>query len=154
MDINNILLDLEIIHQLQENDKLSVNILPGTTKLFVNSSGYFTGVTRWYKGYNREDSISYVEKLIETINKASCTIVSGSHNDLAERLNTGIMNGLKGLENLKKTYISDSIITAKLVLIMNKLNTILKYIESNFPDLAVSELDEIETNTPVNDVHE
>ena len=31
MDIDNMLLDLEVIRQLAENDKLAVNVYPGVT---------------------------------------------------------------------------------------------------------------------------
>ena len=48
MDINPILLDLEIIKQINENEKIAINILPGSVKLFVDNNQYFTGIKRWY----------------------------------------------------------------------------------------------------------
>ena len=38
MEINYILLDLEILKQIKEDDKLGLIILPGEKKLFVDSS--------------------------------------------------------------------------------------------------------------------
>ena len=37
MDIANILLDLEIIKQIKENDKLGIIIVPGSKNLYVDT---------------------------------------------------------------------------------------------------------------------
>ena len=37
MDLNSILLDLEIIKQINENEKLAIHIVPGNSKLFVDN---------------------------------------------------------------------------------------------------------------------
>tara|TARA_Y100000591_G_C21851514_1_gene711996 strand:- start:5155 stop:5595 length:441 start_codon:yes stop_codon:yes gene_type:complete len=144
MDIDNILLDLEILNQIKEGDKLAVTILPGKTKLSVDSSSYFSGISRKYNGYNREDSIKYIETLLTTIERSSTFIISGSHTDLAHKLTYAIKNALIGLENYKKTYINDSIISAKLVLIINKLTEIKGVLETNAPDLSLNEIEDLE----------
>ena len=46
MDIDNMLLDLELIRQLAENDKLAVNVYPGVTTLIVDKSSYLSSITR------------------------------------------------------------------------------------------------------------
>ena len=63
MDINKILLDLEIIKQLKENDKLAVSVLPGCTKFFVDNHSIFSKITRKYNGYDRETCIKYLGDL-------------------------------------------------------------------------------------------
>jgi hypothetical protein len=130
MDINPLLLDLEVIQQLEEFDKLAVCLLPGNTKLFVDSSSHISGVTRWYNGYNREDVIQYLEKLIDNIEKSSNLIINGQHNDLSETLKLAIHKSFTGLNHLKNTYVKDSVIYAKIQLLTNKLKTIEKNLEN------------------------
>ena len=145
MNIDNILLDLEVIKQVKENDKLSVLVLPGNKRLIVDSYSYFSSITRKYNGYNRDDTIKYLEELVDIINKSCATINNGNHSDLAETLNNSIKNSIIGLENLKKTYKNDSIIIAKLVLIINKLNNSSSLL--SFSDVSLSEITDIENNT-------
>ena len=130
MDINSILLDLEIVKQIKENEKLAIHIVPGNSKLFVDNSVYFSSLKRWYNGYNREDSIKYLEDLVINIDNISDLIISGSHSELSINLKNAIINALPGLEKLKNTYISDSISVAKIVLIINKLNKIIENLKT------------------------
>jgi len=78
MDINDILLDLEVINQVKENDKLAVNIIPGKKTLIVDNYSYFSSIKRWYYKYNREDVISYLEELLMKIENASNIINNGN----------------------------------------------------------------------------
>lgn len=126
MDINYILLDLEIIKQIKENDKLGLIVLPGTKKLFVDTSTTLSGLRRWYSGNNREDTINYIEDLFGKIERTSNLLVNGKHKNLSSTLQKSLTESKRGLENLKKTYETDSITVAKLVLIINKLNIIIK----------------------------
>jgi acyl carrier protein len=121
MELNYILLDLEIVKQIKEDDKLGLIILPGKKKLFVDSSSRLSSITRWYNGHNREDTITYLEELTQKIEKFSDFVKNGNHNNLGNVLKKAINEALVGIENLKKTYSSDSITLAKLVLIVNKL---------------------------------
>lgn len=139
MELNYILLNLEIVKQVKENDKLGVIILPGEKKLFVDSSSILSPLIRWYSGYNRKDTIVYLEELTEKIEKFSHLIKDGNHIDSGCLLKKAIKEAIKGLENLKLTYISDSITIAKLVLIINKLIDVISRLEnmekhSNFID--------------------
>ena len=129
MDINSILLDLEIIKQIKENEKLAIHIVPGNSKLFVDNSVYFSSIKRWYNGYNRQHSIKYLENLVLNIDKISDLIISGSHSELSINLKSAINNALPGLNKLKNTYSSDSISVAKIILIINKLNKIIENLQ-------------------------
>ena len=120
MDINHLLLDLEVIKQLLENDKLAVITLPGSTKLSVHSVNSISSLTRWYNNYNREDCINYLEQLTTNIVKTSDFIISGQHSEEGETIRNAIDAALNGLTNLRTTYVKDSVITAKLTLIINK----------------------------------
>tara|TARA_B100001094_G_C17757680_1_gene588858 strand:- start:42 stop:521 length:480 start_codon:yes stop_codon:yes gene_type:complete len=154
MDINNILLNLEIIRQINEGDKLAIDILPGSIKLFVHSNTLFSGPKRWYNGYNREDNIKFIEELIVIIEKTSEIIIDGNHNELANNLKNAIKNSITGLNNLKITYINDSITIAKLTLIINRLNKVISNLENIDviiqDNISMSLLNNIETNVNVN----
>lgn len=121
MDIDTILLDLEVLKQLNPNDKLAVNLLPGNTSLSVDANSFFSKVTRKYNGYNRENSIKYLEELVDKIEKYTKFIVNSSHDDIRNNLKNAIINANLGITNLQETYKDDSIIVAKLTLILNKL---------------------------------
>ena len=102
MNIDNLLIDLEIVGQVQEHDKLAVCNIVGATKLFVNQSSYLNSVYRKYNGYNRIDSIDYLETLIMHVETASSKIIEASFTDMATSLKTSIKNALMGLKNLKE----------------------------------------------------
>ena len=152
MDINHILLDLEVIKQLADNDKLGVLTLPGSTKLCVDTFGYTSSLTRWYNNYNRETSITYLEQLTNNIEKISDFIITGQHNEEGETIREAINSGLIGLEKLKLTYISDSIIAARITLIINKLKNISKNLK-NFTTNTYNFINEIENANNTNNTN-
>ena len=121
MDINVLLLDLEIIKQVEEYDKLAIEKNPGNIKMFVDKYHTTQNVTRWYYGYNRNDVLIYLQELANNIEKSTHKIIKGNHEDLACSLKDAINGSFSGLQNLKKTYDSDSVIIAKLILMINKL---------------------------------
>lgn len=126
MDIEKILLDLEVIRQIGENHKLSVNIIPGDIILSVDTNTYFSSITRWWNSYDRLSSIDYLEKLVDNIEKSTTTIISGQHHETGDTLKAAISKSVTGLEHLKNTYADDSVINSKIVLCINKLrNTII-----------------------------
>ncbi len=148
MDIDGLLLDLEIIKQLKENDKLAVYMVPGKTRIFVDSNSYISSISRKYHGYNRESCIDYIEKLINDIEKSSSTIITGNHTELGETLKKSINSSIQGFENLTKTYKTDSTIVANLALYINRLTTVSSTLDNYEDNLHVS-IREIERDTPI-----
>ena len=130
MNIDSILLDLEVIRQIKENDKLAVISMIGSTRLAVDSSKYTSPLTRYYYNYNRETTISYLENLTANVEKTAEFLINGDHGEECETINQALQNALTGLNNLKVTYISDSIIVAKLTLITNKFKITLKKLDN------------------------
>lgn len=146
MDINAILLDLEIIKQIKENEKLAIHIMPGISKLFVDNNVYFSGIKRWYNGYNREDSIKYLEDLLVHIDSITTFIIKGTHIELSENLKNAIKSSIPGLTHLKQTYNDDSITVAKIILIINKLNKIIEDLENIHELPSYKEMENISLN--------
>jgi len=124
MNIDNLLIDLEIIGQIQEYDKLAVSNVVGSTKLFVNQSSYLNSLYRKYNGYNRSDSIDYLEILIMHVETSSSKIIEASFTDMAIPLKTSIEKAILGLKNLKVTYQDDSEMIARLTISNNKLDKV------------------------------
>ena len=146
MNFKDILLDLEILSQIKENDKISIQIIPGEKKMFVDRKHYFTSLTRWYNNYNREDSIKFIERIINSLELASAFITNGNHIEDAENLMISIKKASVGLKNLKNTYTDDSIISSKLNLIIDKINNIYSNLNSliNNTAEAINELNDDE----------
>jgi hypothetical protein len=136
MNIDSILLDLEVIRQLNENDKLAVISLIGSTRLAVDTSKYTSALTRYYYNYNRETTITYLENLTGTIEKTAEFLINGDHSEECETIYVALGNALKGLENLKITYINDSIIVAKLTLLINKFKAVAKKVDNCLTNCA------------------
>ena len=124
MNIDNLLIDLEIVGQVLEHDKLAVSNVVGATKLFVNQSSYLNSLYRKYNGYNRIDSIDYLETLIMHVETASSKIIEASFTDMATALKTSIKKALLGIKNLKITYQDDSEMIARLTISNNKLDKV------------------------------
>lgn len=130
MDITNILLDLEIIKQIKENDKLGIVIVPGSKNLYVDTYSKISSFKRWYNGNNRENTIKYIEDLVERIDKITNILKNGNYSNLCNTLKKAIDNSIDGLNNLKMTYIHDSLAYAQLVLVINKLSSIVTILEN------------------------
>jgi len=121
-EVSNIILDLEILKQVSENDKIGIILKDGSKTLCVDSASSLSMITRWYNGYNREACVEYLETLIQKIETIDKFLIDGNHINTATLLNTTIKAAIPGIENLKNTYNNDSIIIAKLTIIINKLN--------------------------------
>jgi len=149
MDIDTILLDLEVLKQVNQDDKLAVNLLPGNTSLSVDAKSVFSIIKRRYNGYNRESSIKYLEELVDKIEKYTKFIVNSSHDDIRNNLKNAIMSANNGLKNLQETYNDDSIIVAKLTLIINKLKDCIIILnnESLLNNVSASMMTSLENNS-------
>ena len=129
MDIDNILVELEIIGQIKENDKLAISVIPGDTKIFVSTYSWYSRFIRKYNGYNRDTCIKHIETLVDRIEKTSNTIINGSLVDMCITIKTSIKKSIIGLNNLKTTYNDDSEIVARLVILINRLEKTLTLLE-------------------------
>ena len=106
-EVSNIILDLEILKQVSENDKIGIILKDGSKTLCVDSAWTLSMVSRWYNGYNREACVEYLETLIQKIETIDKFLVDGNHINTATLLNTTIKAAIPGIENLKNTYNND-----------------------------------------------
>ena len=124
------LLNLKIISNIKENDKL--NSLGKIVK--INQPYMLQGLERWY---NKESRNSTVEKLDSIVNNSfelteiilarekdeneDDNSLKENNNQIFQNLLYEMTNSLLGLENLKKTYKDDITISSKLDIIIKKM---------------------------------
>ena len=131
-----ILLNLKIISQIKENEKLNINI----DQLSIDNSKcqFFT---RAYYGNSRENTTIMIENIINNaLSSTDKILLDAVSNDdvkddkrdeilredpsqLLHRYLLVMSNSIKGLENLKVTYKDDVSVKSKLDLIIEKIKT-------------------------------
>ncbi len=128
-------LNLNILSQLEEHDKLGLTNINNNIKLIVDKSSYISSVSRYYNGYNRISVIDYLKDFTNRLEKYIELLVKGNLNDYNETIVPIIENALKGLDNLKNTYSSDSNIVSELSLIIIKFNNFVNQLNNiNYED--------------------
>ena len=115
-------LNLNILSQLEEQDKLGLTNINNNIKLIVDKSSYNSSVSRYYNGYNRISVIDYLKDFTNRLEKYIELLVKGNLNDYNETIIPIIENSIIGLENLKKTYSNDSNMVSEISLIVIKFN--------------------------------
>jgi uncharacterized protein YsxB (DUF464 family) len=115
-------LNLNILSQLEEQDKLGLTNINNNIKLIVDKSSYISSVSRYYNGYNRISVIDYLKDFTNRLEKYIELLVKGNLNDYNETIIPIIENSIIGLENLKKTYSNDSNMVSEISLIVIKFN--------------------------------
>lgn len=126
------ILNLKIISKIKENDKLLTN----NNLLSIDSPHLFQSVNRWYNNESRNitidklndilDGTFAITKILLDQEKKSNISKDSLEEDNSQIFQTFILemkNSLVGLENLKKTYSEDILISSQLDLLINKLNT-------------------------------
>ncbi len=125
MDIDRVLIDLNVISQLRDHDKLGVKYLPGKQELVIFSGkAWLQGAYRWYNGSNRNDVIEYLHTLVTRIEKHAELFsepVTEKTKVLRLNLKTHTNTSLEGLMHLQTTYTNDKNMIAQLALIQEKL---------------------------------
>ena len=125
MDIDTVLIDLNVISQLQENDKLGVNKLLGKQELVIYSGKkWFQGTYRWYYNTGRSDVLAYLHDLVKKVETHADLFtepVTQKTNVLRQSLKNYTSTSLNGIQHLINTYSSDNYMVAQLLLIQQKL---------------------------------
>jgi hypothetical protein len=139
--IDNTILNLKIISKIKENDKLNSN----KDIIEINQPHILQGIERWYFNESRgvtieklnkicENTFEITDELLENEKMNNCNSVINMTNSKKIHLNENnnqifqsfiyeMTNSLLGLENLKKTYSNDILISSQLDLILKKMNT-------------------------------
>lgn len=134
MDIDGVLVDLSVVSQLKDHDKLGVNNLPGKQELVIFSGkAWLQGTYRWYSGANRSDVIEYLQALVKKVERHAELFsepVTEKTRVLRENLKKYTVSSLEGLGHLQNTYSSDNHMVAQIGLITEKLSECSKTIKT------------------------
>ena len=134
MDIDGVLVDLSVVSQLKDHDKLGVNNLPGKQELVIFSGKAWLQATyRWYYRSNRSDIVEYLQALVKRVERHAELFsepVTEKTRVLRENLKKYTISSLDGLGHLQNTYSSDNHMVAQIGLITEKLSECSKQIKT------------------------
>tara|TARA_B110000967_G_C18866301_1_gene552884 strand:+ start:1212 stop:1793 length:582 start_codon:yes stop_codon:yes gene_type:complete len=128
-NINNILLNMKIISEIKESDKLLTN-----NDCLEIDTRYVKFVQRWWYEDGREVTLIQISDIIDNLFNfidinycANSNFVSKGNFDedkthLFQRIHLILQNSIKGLENLKTTYKNDIKTISQIDLIIEKVN--------------------------------
>jgi len=136
-DIDTNILNLKIISKIREYDKL--NTQQDSNLLEINSPKMFQGLGRWFNSESRNitmeklneilgktfeitDKLIFEEKKINRNHGLNNLDLEENNSQIFQRFILEMTNSLSGLENLKKTYSEDILISSQLDLLISKLN--------------------------------
>ncbi len=140
-------INLKLISKLNPYDKLKFDI--NKSKLLSVDNDYLKSITRYYYGYDRNTTLEFIDKLINTVfiktnhlkslidtshknNKKIIEdiIIDIDHNKILLdpsiellKYTTELNNVINGLVNLKITYTGDQLIQSKLDYIIENIRT-------------------------------
>lgn len=144
-------INLNILSQIQENDKLGLTTINNNVKLIVDKSSYVSSITRYYNGYNRITVIEYLKDFTNRLEKYIDLLVKGNLNEYSIKIIPTIKNSINGLINLKNTYNNDSNVVSEISLIIDKFTNFmdrLKEIETMID--CITEVDNNINNNNIN----
>jgi len=138
MKLDNLLLNLKIISNLKEYDKISVN----SENIIIDTPSMFQGIYRTWNGDSRKNTIGIIDSIInrifeitdELLDEETCNqnrnhiIITMNNKPFRDNVITTfqtivlqLSETITGLQNLKITYLKDVSITAKIDLIICKI---------------------------------
>ena len=143
MDIETIILNMRIISEIKENDKLVAN-----KKCLEIDTRYMQSIQRWWYQDGRQNALIKISKIVNNLfdfidktygvnekNKRPETFEEDKTH-LFQRIHIILSNSIKGLENLKITYRNDIKTITKIDLIIEKINIKLEIMGSKIKLIA------------------
>jgi hypothetical protein len=133
LNLEDVFINLRLISKINQGEKLLQ-----TDKHINIDTSYFQVITRWFRGASRNESISFIQKILAKAFDFSDKLIEDEIDESSQkllRLNTDLKNCLEGLANLKVTYMYDKLIQSEIdVLIDNvrsRLDLNAKYLTSS-----------------------
>jgi hypothetical protein len=140
--------NLNILSQIEENDKLGLININNDVKLIVDKSSYVSSITRYYNGYNRITVLEYLKNFTNRLEKYIDLLVKGNLTEYSEKIRQAIESSINGLNNLKNTYIDDSNIVSEISLIIVKFNDFINKLKEI--ETIIACMNEVADNTDLN----
>ena len=127
--IEDILLNMKIISEINENDKLLTN-----NECLEIDTRYFQSFQRWWYEDGRDNTLIKLDEIIKILfsyidqnynsndNNTITKNFKEGKTHLFQRIHRSLSNSIKGLENLKTTYKDDIKTISKVDLLIEKIN--------------------------------
>jgi hypothetical protein len=125
--------NLKMIGTLQPEDKIDVR------NLRIENKTVFTGLKRLIMGESRKNTLSF---LSGTIERSFDIIESHIHSDrisdkfFCNNIVADLIKAIEGLENVKRTYITDNHFTCKVETLIQCIQAKLAELQQKYPSLA------------------
>lgn len=130
--LENLLLNIKILSNIKESDKLSTS---NEEMLVIDSPSYLQGIYRTLYGDSREETLNKIDKIINDLFKITDEMLDNEskkkkrynnkfkddNSTIFQKIAINLSESIKGLQNLKITYIKDVSITSRLDIIINKI---------------------------------
>jgi len=126
LSLNNIYINIKILSQIEENDKLIIS-----NNLIIVDKRCVKSLQRWYNSQSRRESINHIIHIINSIENYINDPYHPYNNDMKNKLLKDLPGSLKGLTKLKKTYIEDIVILSEIDFVIDKIKDILKLLETS-----------------------
>lgn len=122
---DNLMTSLKVISRVRQHEKVS------TTAEVVRideNKGYWQSLTRWWKGESRENNLQSLYRIVdEAFSHLKLHRDNGNKSATNQiftmRLEKELRSTAAGLENLKTTYEGDSVILARIDLLIDRIQT-------------------------------
>lgn len=118
-ELGNIKLNLKVLGQVRPYERLSTI----DNRVVVDRPSIFQGIRRWFRGEHRELNMEVIDQLVR---RTIFYIMSTKDLELGCILTTELANATKGLRNLQKTYESDSLSVAKIGVLLDEIERMVK----------------------------
>lgn len=129
MHLNDVLINLKIIGQVKEFDKIRME-----DHVEIDSPGYWRGMSRWWRGETRETTIIFLNNIIcgeafRFIEEITTSDQNGQqypnscepNRDLLQKFLLELKNVIQGLQNLKVTYVHDIPFKSQLEIVIENI---------------------------------
>lgn len=130
--LENLLLNVKILSNIKEFDKLSTS---NDEMLVIDSPSYLQGIYRTFYGDSREETLNKIDNIINDLFKITDEMLDNEtkkkkkyynnfkddNSTIFQKIAINLSESIKGLQNLKITYIKDVSITSRLDIIINKI---------------------------------
>ena len=107
MEVNDIILNLKLISKIKQNEKMSV-----VDKVLKVDTRFIQPIFRWYTSDNRTDTITFIERVINT------ALIAAYEEDAIQKEFSSVLHGL---DNLSATYKLDNLIVSKIDILKDKI---------------------------------
>ena len=123
LSIDNIIINLKMLSQIKQNDKLYTE----GSQFRIDSPKFSQGILRWFNDYSREKTMDDIDVVVKHTEVYISSIFENSSksvedNRMCQNILLEITRAIDGLQNLKLTYKDDTFVQSRLDVAKEKFN--------------------------------